>query len=214
MIRTNSQRAGGREYGCYLMRYAKKNNVLLVFAALFLFGVTAGTLLMRTAQTDTLDLLLRLVDGYITSRREQTVLQNFLTGFASSMAFVGVLFVCGFCAISQPVIALAPLFRGLGFGFSVAALYARYGARAALFVALFILPDMLASTIAILFCCRESLRLSGNFLSAAGKGPRGDAFYPLRVYLGRYAAASILCGLSAFFVAVLYFAFANYVVLG
>lgn len=218
MIRTNSQRANsqharGRYYTRYLAHYAKRNFMLLVCAALFICGVAAGTMLLRTAGGETVELLLRVVNGYVEKRRDQTLLQNAVSTASSSLFFVGFLFVCGFCAISQPAVLLAPFMRGLGFGFSAASIYMGYGTRAMPFVALFIVPDMLISSIAILLCSRESLRLAGNFWNAMWKTGDGEG-YPLRIYVGRYIAAGILCIFSAFLSAVLYFAFANYVVLG
>ncbi len=213
MIRTNSQRVGGRLYPRYLAHYAKKNHILILLGLFFLAGVTIGTLTLRSANNETIATLLRVVNGYVEKRREQTLLQNFITTAASSLTFVAIMFACGFCAISQPVIVLAPVFRGLGFGFSAASLYASYGANVTAFVAIFILPDMVISSIAILLCCRESLRLSSFFFKVLW-GNRGDEPYPIRIYLGRYIAACVLCIFSAFFEATLYFAFAKFFVLG
>lgn len=211
MIRTNSPRTGGGNYTRYLANYAKKNYILLILGALFITGVMLGTLLIRSAGEDTLTTLLRVVNGFIEKRRGQTLLQNLFSASLSSFIFIAVMFVCGFCAVSQPVIIAAPLFRGLGFGFSAALLYSSHGANAAGFIALFIFPDMLISSLAILLCCRESLRLSGNFWGMMWGS--GGELYPLRIYLGRYVAALILCVISAFIEAVLYFAFANYFIL-
>lgn len=187
--------------------------MLLALGALFLIGVAAGTMLTRAAGGDTIEIISRVVNGYIENRRDRTVLLNLISTASSSLIFVGVLFVCGFCAISQPVILLAPFLRGLGFGFSAASIYMQYGTSALPFVGLFIVPDMLISSVAIMLCGRESLRLSGNFWNMMWKTGDGED-YPLRIYVGRYVAAGVLCVLSAFFAAVLYFAFANYVVLG
>lgn len=213
MLRTNSQRAGGRYYTRYLAHYARKNHVLLILGALFLSGALLGTVLVGTAGGETIEMLLRVVNGFIENRRGQTLLQNIFSASASSLTFVAILFVCGFCAISQPVTLLLPFIRGLGFGFSAGSLYARYGSAATGFVSLFILPDMLISSVAILLCCKESLRLSGNFFRMAAGGARDEA-YPIRIYVGRYIAAAILCVFSAFIESVLYFVFANYFFLG
>lgn len=211
MIRTNSQRAGGRYYTRYLAHYAKKNHTLLIFAALFLAGVGAGTLLISSAGSGTLDILMRMVGGFIEKRREGPVLYNLLSCASSSLTFIAALFICGFCAISQPVIVFIPFLRGLGFGFSAASLYAGHGASATGFVALFLLPNMLISSIAILLCAKESMRLSISFWQLMCRSK--EEMYPLRIYIGRYVAAAVLCIFSAFLESVLYFAFANLMVL-
>lgn len=212
-MRTKSQ-SGGRNqyYSRYLAYYTKKHYSLLMLGMLFVFGVLLGTLLVRTADSETMDMLLRIINGFMDSRREQTLLQNFISGSSSSLIFLAILFVCGFCAISHPIIILIPLFRGLGFGFSIASLYATQGTQAVGYVALLMLPGTILSTLAIVVCCRESLRLAGSFLAGVGggSGEKGrKQLYSVRVYIARYFACAVLCLFSAFLEAVLYFGFAN-----
>lgn len=215
MIRTNSHLQRGRKYySRYIAHYTKRNYLLLVLGGLFITGVMLGTLMLRAAGAETTDLLLRMVNGFVESRREQSLLENFTSGLLSSMIFLGVLFVCGFCAISQPVVVALPLFRGLGVGFSVATLYATYGSQAIGFVSLLMLPGTVITTLAILVCCRESLRLSGSFFGSIGSGRQDREFYSMRIYLARYMACGLLCIFSAFLEAVLYFGFANYFIFG
>ena len=211
MIRTNST----RNYPRQVAGYARRNTALAALALLFLLGVALGAMALRSAQGETAELLRRLTDGFLENRRGQGIGANFLAAAGSSMLFVGVLFICGFCAIAHPVELSAVFFRGLGFGVSAASLYAEFGARAAGYLALFVLPNMLLSSVAILFCCRESLRLSSRFFAAMFQGGEPDAGgYPLRIYMGRYLAAALLCAISAAIEAVLYFGFAKYLVLG
>lgn len=200
-------------YSRYIAHYTQKNYGLLALGVLFLTGVLLGTLLLRTVNDETLELLLRIVGGFVSNRREQSLLQNFLSGAASSLAFLSVLLVCGFCAVSQPLVVLLPLFRGLGVGISMASLYAAYGTGAIGFVTLLMLPGTLLSTIAILLCCRESLRLSASFFGALRRQANREP-YSLRLYLARYFACALICLLAAFVEAVLYFGFANFFVLG
>lgn len=212
MIRTNIQQLrnkGGKYYSRYIAHYTKKNYGLLALGTLFVAGVLLGTLLLRTATGDTLNLLLQVVGNFVEKRREQSLLQNFISGMSSSLVFIAILFVCGFCAISQPVVVALPLFRGLGVGFSAASLYAAHGTQAMGFVGLLMLPGTLITTLAILICCRESLRLSSSFLATIGAGRQKEG-YSLRIYIARFLACGVLCVLSALMEAILYFGFAKY----
>lgn len=205
--------AGGRRryYSRYIAHYTKKNTGLLALGVLFLAGVLLGTLLLRTAGGETLRLLMEMVGAFVENRRDQSLFQNFVSGATSSLVFLAVLFVSGFCAVSQPLVVAAPLFRGLGVGFSMASLYAAHGVQAAGYIAVMMLPDTVLSMLAILLCCRESLRLSASFFAAMGGGERRDrTIYPLRIYLARYLACGALCVFSAFLGAALNFAFANF----
>jgi hypothetical protein len=202
---------GHRRYGRELARYARKNTLLLVLAGIFLLGVALGALAFRAAGGDTAASLARLLEIFKQNRAEQGLFTNAAAMLTASVAYLGFLLVCGFCAVSQPAILAAPAFRGLGFGFSAASLYAAHGLSAVSYIAVTILPDMLVSSLAILLCSREALRLSGSFWRMMWGG-QGN--YPLRIYLGRFAACAVLCAISAVLAAVLNFAFANTVVLG
>jgi len=204
-----------KHYARHIAHYTKKNNVLIALGALFIAGMILGAITLRGAGYETVGLLERVVGGFITRRAQSGLYENAISAFGSSMLFVGVVFVSGFCAIAQPVIVLAPFIRGLGFGFSAASLYVRYGASAAGIVGVLMLPGMLVSTVAILICCRQALRLSGTFFTAMRReaAKPGEPF-SLRAYCFSHALAAGLCGLGAFLEAALYVAFANSFVLG
>ncbi len=211
MIRTNLVGGRGAKYIRDLVRYMRKNYLLLALAAVFLSGVLLGTLVYRGAGQETLDMLSRLIDSYERLRGGQGPVINTVAMVSSSLLYLAVLLVFGFWAVAQPLIVAIPLFRGLGFGFSAASLYAEYGVGAAGFIAVYIFPDMLISSFAILLCCREALRLSGSFWRVMWGGQGG---YAVRIYLGRFIAAAVLCIIAAALASALHFAFANYIVLG
>jgi hypothetical protein len=215
MSRSHTRSPRSRYYARYLAHYTKKNYPVLLLGALFVVGVLLGTLLLRGAEEETLDLLYRLVGGFMESRKDNGLYENFLSAAGSSLLFLGILFICGFCAIAQPLIVLAPLIRGMGFGFSTASLFARYGTSAIGFVGVLVLPGALISTVAILLCCRQSLRLSGTFLASVRPPNRreGEA-YSLGNYLLSFAFGAAICLAGAFLEAVLYFLFANSLILG
>lgn len=196
-------------YSRYLAHYTKKHYGLLALGLLFLFGVGVGTLLLRTAGEETVNFLLQMVDIFLDNRQGQPLLENFLSGLMSSLLFLGVLFVCGFCAIAQPVIILLPLFRGLGVGLSIASIYASYGAQAIGYVALMLLPGTVLTTLAILLCSRESLRFSCSFWLGMQSKQHEDNQYPLRLYLARYLACTAFCCVVAFVEAVIQFGFSG-----
>ena len=195
----------------YLSHYTRKNYVLLGFGLLFLLGVSVGTSLYSAAETNTLANLSRLMHGFVENRSHRGFSQNFASAAASSLFLVGVLFFCGFSAVAQPVELLVPFFRGLGFGFSIASLYHSYGAGAAGYVALFVLPGMVLSSLAILFCCRESLRFSRSFFRLMSGG---EGRYSVRLYLARYCAAVLVCVTAAFLEACVCVMLAQTIVLG
>ena len=204
-----------RYYSRYLAHYTKRNITLIMLGILFLLGTLSGTILLRSSSEETLALLFRIVNGYAEKRAGQSLADNLISAACSNLAFLLVLFLCGFCAVAHPVEALIPFCRGLGYGFSVGSLYASHGARAIGFTALYMLPPMLFSTTAILLCCVESLRLSSVLFFALGKPDerkRGD--YSIRIYLARFFSAAFLCLFAALLESALFALFAKKVILG
>lgn len=214
MSRSKPRSSRSRYYARYLAHYTKKNYPVVLLGVLFVVGVILGTLLLRGAGQETVDLLYRLVGGFMESRQGNGLYENFLSAAGSSLLFMGILFICGFCAVAQPVIVLAPLIRGMGFGFSTGSLFARYGTSAIGFVGVLVLPGALISTVAILLCCRQSLRLSNTFLSSVRPGRREGEPYSLSGYLLSFTFGTVICLVGAFLEAVLYFLFANSLILG
>lgn len=201
-------RRGREYYAGYLKHYTKKNYMLLLLAALFLLGALLGTLLLGGADAGTRELLFRLTSGYVENRQEASLFQNFLSASGPALLFLAVMFVCGFSAVAQPLELLTPLFRGMGFGFTAASLYQNYGMQAVGFVALFLLPGTVITTLALLHCCRESLRLSGSFFGAMRS--REGGLYSVRNYVARYMAAALLCVAAALLEAAVYYLFSGY----
>lgn len=188
---TNPQGGARRRYySRYLAHYTKKNYRVLLLGGIFVLGVVLGTLLVRSAGQETVELLLRLIGDFAQRRRDQGFTANLSAGCLGGLCFVAGLFVCGFCAVAQPAEILAPLVRGLGFGFSAASLYARFGPGAAGFIGVFLLPSMIITTIAMLFCCNEALRMSGSLWSLL-QGREAEP-YVRRVYAARFIAAAAL----------------------
>ena len=150
-------------YKRYFLFFIRENWLILLFGFLFIFGVWIGTSFIGSFQGETLDQLLILLNGFVSRREGQEMRQTFLSTFFSSFWPAALLFFCGFCAISQPLIALVPFFKGLGFGLSASTMLGIYGSSAMGYLIVLLLPGTILSTLVLLFCCKESLGLSCMF---------------------------------------------------
>jgi len=211
MNSTATQSTGrGRHYARHIARYAKKNHTNFMLGILFLSGVVMGTLLVRSAGDDSVEMLMRIVGGFVENRRDFGLAGNFLSALPGVLGIAVLLFFLGFCAIAQPIIVLIPLFRGLGFGFSAASLYAHHGAAATGYVAVFLLPGVLLSTMVLILCCSEALRLSCGLLKLIRDGRKsGGEELPVKVYCARFFVLSLLCAIAVFIESVIFFAFSG-----
>ena len=92
-----------------------------------------------------------------------------------------------------------PLFKGLGYGFSIGMLYAQYGASAIRYVAFLLLPTMFLSTLLLILASRTSLRLSVSLLRSALVAPDENGSRRIKRYCIKYLIFTGICLLIALF---------------
>lgn len=146
-----------REMGRFA-RQTQQNLPLILLGALFLGGALCGSGLYRTMGEETANTLLYLLSG-VGEGRSFSFGSVFRSVLLTNLGLLAVLFLCGFCAISQPVILLLPFAKGLGFGLVAAANSALLSPFSAFFWLKF-LPGAFLSAALILVCARQSLELS------------------------------------------------------
>lgn len=174
-----------------LLRYFNAYRQVFFYAALFLAGTLGGALVLRSAGEETSRSLSFLVGQFTQQRGVQTFSGTLLSSFVSTALMLGVLFICGFCAVAQPIIVLVPLFRGLGYGYQAGYIYAQNGFVGMGYAALVLLPNILFSTVLILFACSEAFEMSTACYRAARGGDTG-ASANLRGYCLRFLVFFLL----------------------
>lgn len=174
-----------------LLRYFNAYRQIFFYAALFLAGILGGALVLRSASGETSQSLSFLVGQFTQQRGVQTFSGTLLSSFTATALMLGVLFVCGFCAVAQPLIVLVPLFRGLGYGYQAGYIYAQNGFLGMGYTALILLPNIVFSTVLILFACSEAFEMSNACYRAARGGDSGSAVN-LRTYCLRFILFFVL----------------------
>ena len=111
------------EHGEFIPRpsfmFAKGKLFFYLLEGMFLAGVFVGTMLISHAEEETLQMLQTVLGGYVGQRQIQSFSSIALSTFVSLFSSLLVLFFCGLCTIAQPIVFLALLFKGLGYGFSL-----------------------------------------------------------------------------------------------
>lgn len=174
------------------MRYLRKHPLYCVLAIVFLIGMLLGVLLLRGADEPVRVLLRLLVGGYVEQRNQQDFAVMALYSLGTSAVFLAVLFFCGFCNISQPLILLLLLFRGIGYGFSLGGMYAEQGIRALQYVFVLFFIPMLLGTLLLICAARNSLLLSIRLWRRATEPSQEDERYRMRRYCISYFLYFIL----------------------
>lgn len=183
-----------------LLRYWNAYRPIFFYAILFLAGVLVGAIFIKTADQGVLQALARLIGSFSQRRQEQAVLDTFFSSFFSTGCMLLLLFLCGFCAVAQPVIVLLPFFRGLGFGYQAGYLYAQNGLTGVGYTALVLLPNMVLSTLILIYGCSEAFQLSTLYYRAARQ--EGGIKLNLRIYCAKFLFLGVAALFSSFLDAV------------
>ena len=168
-----------------------------LLALLFLTGMLAGTLLVGRSGPDTLAALKVILGGYVERRQTLSFASVAASTFGSAFAALAILFFCGFCTIAQLIIFAVPLFKGLGYGFSIGMLYAQYGAPAVRYVGFLLLPAIFFSTVLILLAGRASLKLSLTLLRTSLSASEENNSWRIKRYCVKYLIFTGMCLLIA-----------------
>lgn len=179
--------------------YLRDNILMMSLGALFLLGALIGTLLVGRCSAETLALLNKVLGGYAKQRETQSFWGLTLASFSSLALPLVVLFFCGFCSIAQPIIVLVPLWKGLGYGFSVGAIYAQQGSTSILYIALLLFPAMLLGALLIVIAGRSSLRMSVRLFRVALSEQEQIGREKTQCYCVKYIAFTAICLLVSLF---------------
>ena len=171
--------------------YFRSNLWMIILGILFLLGVFIGTILLSKSDLSTIESLKIILGGYVEKRRVPSFSSIALSTFLSTFLLLALLFFCGFCTISRLIIVLVPLFKGLGYGFSIGMIYLEHGGEAMKYVALLILPTMFLSTALLLSACKTSLKLSIRLFRASVSSQSEEV--RTKKYCVKYFIFTLMC---------------------
>lgn len=163
-----------------------KPNVIFRIMLLMIAGVLIGTLAFSFIKTSTLSDLNLVENDYLSMRENGGYIKILYSSLLNSSLLIVVLFLLGFCAIAQPIVLLVPIYKGLGFGATIAQIYSENGLNGFFTALILILPCALISSYALFIGVRESLRLSNRFFSQAFLNRRSE-IDSLNEYVKLYA---------------------------
>ena len=161
------KRAGrGQQFKRGIRKLFYRNEIFFLLAVLFLVGVLLGACLIRANGDSWRGFIRQLVAGFSGGRGEQTIAETFLQSLAGSAVFLLAIFLCGFCAVGQPLICLALLFRGMGYGLTAGGIYSVYGISGMGYVALLLLPNCILTALILLWAGQSAFRFSTGLYGA------------------------------------------------
>ena len=170
------------------LKMFKGSTDIILYGILFLIGVAFGSAAATWLDPETAQRLVGVMGGFVSGRDNQSLTATFISALTPNLFVLGIFFIAGFCAISAPIVAAAPCFKGMGFGLMSATMIICYGGEAIRYIAAMILPNTIWSALVLLFACRDSMRMSLSLLNAMKPQQRGGVL----AMPGQFCAKMIL----------------------
>lgn len=177
----------------------KEPNVIFRIMLLMVAGVLIGTLAFSFIKTGTLRDLNLVGNDYLTMRENGGYVEILYSSLLNSSMLIVLLFLLGFCAIAQPAAILVPVYKGMGFGVTIAQIYSENGISGFFTAVIMILPCALISSYALFIAVRESIRLSNRFFSQAFLDKRSESSINeyVRLYAVKFLVLEAVTAVSA-----------------
>ncbi len=189
------------EQGAFVSRpsfmLSKRKLFFYLLEGVFLTGVLAGTLLISHATEETLRALQTVIGGYVGQRQIQSFSNIALSTFLSLFSSLLVLFFCGLCTVAQPVVFLALLFKGLGYGFSLGMLYAQYGSAAVPYAFLLLMPTIYFGALLLIAAGKVSLKMSIHLFRSTLPNGEKTELNRMQRYCIKFILFVAICGMIA-----------------
>ncbi len=158
---------------------------MMFFGVMFLIGVLIGTAVSVWLGIGKMEGVTEILRQFILSRESQSMMETFFSALTPNAAAWFILLISGFCAVSAPIIALTPCVKGMGYGVLASGLLACYPDSAMRYIFVFLLPNLMISTVTIMFCCCDAMQLSQHFWQSIVAQQRGSATASPGLFCGK-----------------------------
>ncbi len=186
--------AEGANNSQIMIKHRKKAPIGLFLLCLVLVGGIAGFMLCRLSG----ELISqRELTDFLTLRIKGGFFSNAVSSFFGCMVWIAAAFVCGLCAVGQPLVFLLPLFKGIGAGVTLSGLISLYGGNGIACFAAFVLPGTAMGTVLCVYECRCAVSASNRLLKyIRGARLQGESREYFSLYFMRFAVCSAGCFIS------------------
>lgn len=158
---------------------------MLFFGILFLTGVLIGAVVWAWLGIGNYEGIESILRQFLIRRETQTLVQTFFSALTPNAIAWAILLICGFCAVSAPLIALTPCIKGMGYGLLACGLLTNYPESAFHYLCVFLLPNLMISTVTLLFCCCDAMQLSQYFWQSITPQQRGTVALSPSIFCGK-----------------------------
>lgn len=147
-----------------------ENKAFILFVALYLIGIIAGTFCVKFFSANTITEFGNLYRDYITSG--SNVFFNLAHVFIKEAVFLGVIFLLGYTVIGAPIVLLAPIYKGCSLGLVSGISVVLYGFKGMMLTACCFVIQSIVYLFADILVAYSSVRLSFALANVFKKGAR------------------------------------------
>ncbi|MDR0919749.1 MAG: hypothetical protein LBM93_11000 [Oscillospiraceae bacterium] len=155
---------------------------------IILFGAFIGSLAASRAENTEIFTQYWVNGGFLL--QDHTFINGFTQALYSSVFTLFVLMLCGFCAVSQPLVLLTLLVRGFSLGAGICVTYLERETGGLFLTAVAIVPFGLLSSAVLVLAAREAIRSANIFIDFAFRF--GDKRPDIKLYFLKFTILLIL----------------------
>lgn len=165
-----------------------ETKAFILFIALYLIGIIAGTFCVRFFSDVTLTEFGNLYKDYVTAGGN--VFLNLMHVFIKEAVFLAVIFVLGYTVIGAPIVLLAPIYKGCSLGMVSGISVVLYGFKGMMLTACCFVIQSLIYLFADILVAYSSVRLSFALANVFKKGAR---YVPASKYTKPHFIKLLVC---------------------
>ena len=185
------------EYGNSVFDALKKNWKVLIMLILFTVGMVLGAVIIKNNNNAVISAFTDIFKTYITARKSQSIMANFLNSLSVNSIFLLSAFVLGLCAVGIPLISVLPVIKGLGMGMLSGYMYSKFALSGLGYCVLIIYPGLIMSAFALLLSCSTAVSTSYEMLLSLSSNKTIKGEGSLKFYCTKFVLIAAITILSS-----------------
>ncbi len=191
-----------RFFRVYCKFYVKRNWQTLLFAILYILGLSMGVCFLFLTDSsqknlETLDLVGQVSEAFLSSRIYGSFREIFFSSFLSIFWYIGLFSLMGLIRGGKWLVLPLIWFRGLGSGLSAAGIYYQAGWDAFPFMAKVVTPVALCQTVLLIWAANTVWRYQSQAAVLTGEKARRESRSYWLLFLLFTALSTVYAGLDA-----------------
>lgn len=142
----------------------KNKYVSFYIFIIFWIGIIIGSFITYKLPQETYEAFCKILKYALNPSEMLTLKELFFNSIKSMIIYLIVLFFCGYCTISKPIIMLITLVSGVGYGLKTVSRFSYYTGKNDIWISIIISVLDLLNLFVILFSCKDAIIMSKSIM--------------------------------------------------